>query len=139
MASSWRNPRYPQVVAEIQNAGFEVYDFRHPPDINAGFNWHEIDPNWEKWSMKQFIKALNHPLPCRAFKSDTGGMAWANICVLVCPCGRSSHIEAGYMKGQGKPVIVLLDEERPELSYKLFDKICVTTSEVIEALNHLGV
>ncbi|MCQ2145827.1 MAG: hypothetical protein MJY72_08790 [Bacteroidales bacterium] len=32
VASSWRNPHYPAVVAALRDAGFDVYDFRNPGD-----------------------------------------------------------------------------------------------------------
>ena len=84
--------------------------------------------------MAEFIKALDHPMPCRAYASDHAGMEWADVCVLVLPSGKSSHMEAGWMKGKGKPVYVLLAEDRPELSYKLFDKICISLEELADVL-----
>jgi nucleoside 2-deoxyribosyltransferase len=44
----------------------------------------------------------------------------ADVTVLVLPCGRSAHLEAGYTAGQGKPVVILLDQTfEPELMYKM--------------------
>jgi nucleoside 2-deoxyribosyltransferase len=48
------------------------------------------------------------------------GMEWADACVLVLPCGRSAHLEAGWFAGKGKPVFVLtFDGEEPELMAKM--------------------
>lgn len=118
-ASSWRNPRYAYVVQQIKDAGFEVYDFQNPWDKGAAFNWDQIDPDWQKWTMEQFINALEHPIAKRGFDSDFAGMEWADVCVLILPCGRSAHMEAGYFAGKGKPIHILLDGERPELTYSL--------------------
>ena len=118
-ASSWRNERYPAVVNALKAEGYEVYDFRNPWDEGAAFNWEQIDPNWENWGAYEFVEALKHPLSERAFKSDKAGMDWADVCVLILPSGKSSHMEAGYMAGKGKPVHILLDGGRPELTYKL--------------------
>ena len=126
-ASSWRNSRYPEVVRAIKEAGFEVYDFQNPWDKGAAFNWSQIDSNWESWTIEQFIGALKHPLARRGFASDKAGMDWADICVLILPSGKSSHIEAGYFAGQGKPVHILLDGTRPELTYSI--GICHPTIE----------
>lgn len=32
VASSWRNPYQPEVVAALRKTGYEVYDFRNPKD-----------------------------------------------------------------------------------------------------------
>ena len=77
------------------------------------------------WSTDQYRAALEHPIAQAGFKSDFDAMQWADVCVLVLPCGRSAHSEAGWMKGAGKKVIVYqIWEEEPELMYKLFDGVC---------------
>ena len=45
VASSWRNPYFPEVVEALRAAGHEVYDFRNPPHGGAGFHWTDIDEN----------------------------------------------------------------------------------------------
>lgn len=48
-------------------------------------------------------------------------METCNACVLVLPCGRSAHTEAGWFAGRGKKVIAYIPEQvEPELMYKLF-------------------
>jgi hypothetical protein len=67
-------------------------------------------------------------------------MEWADTCVLLLPCGRSAHIEAGYMKGRAKRLIIAFpNEEREtwfesELMYLLADNITVGIEELKEAL-----
>lgn len=49
-------------------------------------------------------------------------MQWADVCVMVLPCGRSANTEAGWMKGAGKRVMVYSPEKQePELMYKIYD------------------
>ena len=58
-------------------------------------------------------------------------MEWANICIMVLPCGRSAHTEAGWMKGAGKVVYVLqFSSEEPELMYKIYDGIISSYDEL---------
>ena len=124
VASSWRNQHQPQVVSFLREQGHEVYDFRHPAG-KTGFQWSQIDEDWRNWSTDQYRAALEHPIAQAGFKSDFDAMQWADVCVLVLPCGRSAHSEAGWMKGAGKKVIVYqIWEEEPELMYKLFDGVC---------------
>ena len=46
VASSWRNKRLDKIVAELREAGHEVFDFRE----TRGFSWSKVDPGWQKWS-----------------------------------------------------------------------------------------
>lgn len=70
------------------------------------------------------------------FNADFAAMRWADTCVLLLPCGRSAHLELGWMAGAGKrTIIVTQDGKEPELMALLADHICVSTSEVWVELN----
>ena len=137
VASSWRNPIQPEVVRLLREFGYEVYDFRHPKDGDDGFSWREIDSDWENWTPEGFRANLAHPTAERGFKNDLDGMEWADAFVLVLPCGRSAHLEAGWAIGHGKPTIVFLADGEPELMYKLTPHICITIHEVVATLRSL--
>ena len=131
VASSWRNPHQPDVVEHLRNRGHEVYDFRKPPHGNTGFAWSDIDPEWLKWTPKQWRSALAHPLAVDGFNSDKAGMEWADACVLVLPSGRSSHLEAGWMVGKGKPCAVFAPEPvEPDLMVSLCDGMVTSFNEL---------
>ena len=100
VASSWRNEHQQFVVEELKRAGHDVYDFKHP-NGDAGFQWSNIDTNWQNWTMKQFRDALNDKYAQFGFNRDFDAMKAADVCVLCLPCGRSAHLEAGWMKGAG--------------------------------------
>ena len=136
VASSWRNAYYPEVVVKLRQAGHEVYDFRNPPHGGNGFRWTDIDKDAFDWTFGQYAEGLHHPLAERQFKADLEALDWADTCVLVLPCGRSAHTEAGWMAGAGKRVIVYIPEmQEPELMYKLFDGVCDSIDSLIEALS----
>lgn len=137
VASSWRNPFQPGVVDALREAGHAVYDFRNPFNGVPGFAWSEIDPNWQAWTAEQYRHLLTtHPIAARGFVSDLRGMQWADTCVLVLPCGRSAHLEAGWFCGQGKRCIILTrDGEEPELMALLATDICTSTQEVLQVLS----
>ena len=136
LASSWRNPSQPALVSLLREAGHEVYDFRNPEPDNRGFAWSQIDPAWRSWSAEQFRRALSSRVALAGWVLDQTAMNHADTCVLALPCGRSAHLEAGFMAGQGKEVIVFIEHlEEPELMYlTLGDTICVTTEELLAAL-----
>ena len=136
VASSWRNQLYPEVVARLRKAGHEVYDFRNPPHGGNGFRWTDIDENAPGWTFEQYAKGLHHPLAERQFDADLEALKWADTCVLVLPCGRSAHMEAGWMAGAGKRVIAYIPEMiEPELMYKLFDRVVDSLDDLVKCIS----
>jgi hypothetical protein len=136
VASSWRNERQPAVVEALRSAGHEVYDFRNPPS-STGFNWSEIDHEWQAWTPEQFREALEHPVAVDGFCSDMDALVACDACVLVLPCGRSAHLEAGWALGAGKHVIVLLSQCEPELMYRMTPHLCCSMDELLRCLEGL--
>ena len=137
VASSWRNAQQQSVVQQLRDAGHEVYDFKNPRPGETGFAWSDIDPDWQAWTPEQFREALRHPIALNGYISDASAMAEADACVMVMPCGRSAHLEAGFFVGSPKKaLIILLGEEpaEPELMYRMANAICLDMGEVIEKL-----
>jgi hypothetical protein len=138
VASSWRNPIQQDIVRVLRDAGHEVYDFRNPGPDNYGFHWSEVNPDWLRWTPGQFIADLysGHPAVKRAFAFDKAALDWCDACVLVLPCGRSAHLEAGYAIGRGKPTVFYLhpDKFEPELMYLLGNGCVTTPSDLLKAL-----
>ena len=143
VASSWRNKRQPEVVKALIQRGHFVYDFRNPYHREAGFQWADMDKNWEKWNAAQFKRALlTSPVASHAYLSDLRAMEWADCLVMVTPCGNSAHLELGWAAGRGKRTVVLLPEEgaecRPDLMLLAADHLCLTIEEVGTALSQYG-
>ncbi len=135
VASSWRNQYFSEVVKKLCEYGHEVYDFRNPPHNHGAFMWKDIDPDFDKWNVEQYKHGLQHPSSERQFQADLDALNWADTCLLVLPCGRSAHTEAGWMKGAGKKVIVYIPEmQEAELMYKLFDLVSDNLDEINEFL-----
>ena len=136
VASSWRNHDQPFVVSELRRGGFDVYDFRHPAPGDNGFHWSEIDRGWTHWSPLQYIKGLEHRLAKDGFKKDFDAMKSCGAFVLVCPAGRSAHLELGWAVGARKATAIYLPEpQEPELMYKLADYICTDIESLKLFLN----
>lgn len=126
-ASSWKNVWQPEVVSALRQDGHHVYDFR----TEAAFSWRCIDENWKGWTIEQYMKALDRPESLAGFNSDFGGVQWCEAGILILPCGLSAGIEAGFIKGSGKPVGVYVPEMRePELMVKCFDIVTPNLNEV---------
>ena len=135
VASSWRNVYYPDVVAKLREAGHDVYDFRNPPSGDPGFKWGNVNPRFMEWSPEEYRDHLMHPKAVKQFKNDIEAMEACDTCVLVLPCGRSAHTEAGWFAGRGKLTIAYIPEKQePELMYKLFNKVCCSIDELLDAM-----
>lgn len=136
LASSWRNPEQPAVVERLRAAGHEVYDFRNPAPGDDGFRWTEVDRDWTAWTPEAFIPRLQHPVAQKGFANDKAALDWCDTCVLLLPCGRSAHLEAGYAAGQGKRVIFVLRQEKfePELMYLLGAGMVCTIDGLLQQL-----
>ena len=132
VASSWKSSeRHQEVVNALRDNNIEVYDYR----TDGAFHWSEIHPNYRNWDTKDFLEGLEHPLAKKAFKLDLKGMTTSDACILILPSGRSSHMEAGWFVGQGKPLYILTqDGEPPELTYKLADLVTVNFAEILGKL-----
>ena len=135
VASSWRNQYYTEVVEKLRAAGHDVYDFRNPPQGTVGFRWSDVDPNYMEWSVDQYREGMKSPRAKQQFANDIQALEWADTCVLVLPCGRSAHTEAGWLAGKGKRTIVYIPEmQEAELMYLLFDLVTDNLDEVVSFL-----
>ena len=135
VASSWRNPYQPEVIARLREAGQEVYDFRDPKDNPGGFHWADVDARWQEWTAREYIEQLWHPVAEKGFQADFRAMEWADACVLVRPCGRSAHTEAGWFAGKGvKTIVYIPEKQEPELMYKLFDAVVDSIDGILQQL-----
>ncbi len=134
LASSWRNPHQPTAVKVLRSAGHQVYDFRNPPH-STGFKWSDIGLTVPCTAKDYRHALLTHPRAAQGFNADFSAMRWADTCVLLLPCGRSAHLELGWMAGAGKRTIIIThDGEEPELMALLADQICISLEELLDAL-----
>ena len=71
----------------------------------------------------------------KQFANDMEALEWADTCVLVLPCGRTAHTEAGWCKGRGMKTIVYIPKmEEPGLMYKLFDAVTDSIEGIMAAI-----
>lgn len=132
VASSWRNERYDEVCARLREAGHELLDWR---ETSTAFGWSQVDPHYKAWDGPGFIRGLEHPMARAGFEKDRSLMEEADACILLLPCGKSAHLEAGWFAGQGKPLFILLDEaSTAELMYGFASAVCVELEEVLPML-----
>jgi nucleoside 2-deoxyribosyltransferase len=136
LASSWRNAQQPEILKLLEDEGHKVYDFRNPFEGQKGFAWSALDENWQNWSANEYRKnLLTHPSAALGFQNDMRAMQWADTCVLLLPCGRSAHLEAGWFCGMGKPCYILTkDGEETELMALMATDIVTCPIQLIDVL-----
>lgn len=146
LASSWRNPFHARMRDDLRAWGHEVYDFKDRRPMYSGgpaptaFSWDQLDPAFKDWTPTAYRDALiSSPRAASGYLGDFRGMEWADTCVMLLPCGRSAHIEAGYCKGRGKRLVVLYPNDSregfdPDLMYLLADHIACGPVELRDAL-----
>ncbi len=128
IASSWKNSVLLKHLAEIFRAdGHEVDLFCDPSPERTVFDWQALiftlgDKNPGNTTIKEII---NVPRVVEAFDQDKKWLDWADVVLMVLPCGRSAHLEAGYGKGSGKDLYILGDFAPGEfdLMYRFADGI----------------
>lgn len=137
VASSWRNVIQPSIVMRLRSAGHEVYDFHEPTPGKNGFKWQDVSDFTLPDKVGEYISAVQTQIARDAFALDKQALDWCDTCIMVLPCGRSAHLEAGYAAGQGKDVYFLLSEHgfEPELMYLLGTAHETSIEKIIDMLN----
>jgi hypothetical protein len=104
IASSWKNEQPAKSLAMIlREFGHEVDCFCDDSTGRYVFHFSEIGPidNIDAISFLQDKRSQ------RAFIEDKNHIDWSEAVVMLHPCGKSSHLEAGYAKGSGKKLFML--------------------------------
>ena len=103
IASSWKNStRVIELADKLEKEGFEVDAFCRTSSIRHAFHWSDMVDNKSDLKKYDAIEMLNKDIVIKAFEQDKKWLDWANIIIMLMPCGRSSHMEGGYGVGSGK-------------------------------------
>lgn len=137
VASSWKNIIQPIIVRRLREAGHDVYDFHN---ANKVFNWKCDTQVQDGCTAGRLQSALKTGVTDGAFAEDMQALMKCDVCVLVLPCGLSAHIEAGWVAGNGKWVVVYFntpnDCVEPELMYKM-GLLCIGMKQLLERIEQI--
>ena len=119
LASSWKRKQVVDMMADIlKKEGYEVDSFCNADNGRVSFNWDELIEIMEEEgidiSRLNAIGMMNHWRVREAFEEDKKWIDWADVLVMLMPCGRSSHLEAGYAVGKGKKLYIIGGFEKGE-------------------------
>lgn len=112
IASSWKMKDVVIKLAKsLTEVGHEVDAFCDDSNGRISFNWSElIDIMKEEGTDISQLDAkemMKHWRVQEAFKEDKKWIDWADALIMLMPCGRSSHLEAGYAVGKGKKLYIV--------------------------------
>lgn len=119
---SLRNPDVPRVADALRSTTTTVFDDWHAAGPDADTCWRE----YEQARGITYRDALRGPVANNNFNFDKKWLDWADTGVLVLPCGKSGHLELGYLAGRGARTFVYMPEEPTEgwdLMYKLANDV----------------
>ncbi len=132
LIGSLRNREYVQKVAEhLRVANYEVFDDWLAPGPEADDKWKE----YEETRGRTYEEALSGFAAQHVFDFDYHHIHRADIGILVMPCGKSGHMELGYMIGRGKRCYVLMDKpDRWDVMYQFAERVFFSLDELVEGL-----
>lgn len=132
LTGSLRNPYIPQVGARLRAEGFDVYDDWFAAGPEADDKWQE----YEQQRGRTYLEALEGYHCWQVFKYDLFHLDRSQAGVLLTPAGKSSHLELGYLIGQGKPGYILLPDEpeRWDVMYRYATRVFINEGDLINEL-----
>lgn len=99
----------------------------------ADHTWEVIEHWTDPVSPALFQQAMLHPKAVAGFHRDMEHLKMAEAVILLLPCGKSAHLEAGWAAGAGKPLALYAPEDlQPELMYGM----CQWIMTEIDGLMH---
>lgn len=138
VASSWRNLSYDLVCEKLQKSGFDILDWRKQ---GKGFTWDQVGiTNNDEVNSAEYRQIIyTNRIAAAGFDSDFNMMKQADQAVMLLPCEKSAHFEAGWFWGAGTPIHILgfAENMQPELMYLGADTINFTIAELVGSLRTL--
>jgi hypothetical protein len=131
---SLANREIPTIGNEIRKLGFEAFDQWWAPGPLADSYWR----HYTKLRGQSFKEALADYAGRHIFEFDRHHLDRSSAVVMVCPAGRSGHMEFGYAIGKGKKGFILFDGEpkKYDVMYGFATKVFFSREEFFEYLKN---
>lgn len=103
-------------------------------------DWHaahpKADDSWRTYELSKghcYEKALREPAAQNVFMFDKKYLDRATHGLMILPCGRSAHLELGYLRGRECGTAILLDgkHDRWDVMYAFADIVTHDIEEII--------
>lgn len=132
LMGSMKNANVSKYAIELRKRGYEVFDDWMSPGPDADDHWQE----YERQRGRTYMQALYGHHATTVFEFDKAHLDMCDIGILIMPCGKSGHMELGYLIGSGKQAYVLFDEEpaRYDIMYRFATGVAMNLEELITQL-----
>jgi hypothetical protein len=132
LIGSLRNSKVGEIGNDIRSYGFGVFDDWLAAGPIADDSWRD----YERQRGHNYREALAGYAARHVFNFDKHHLDRCDIGVLVCPAGKSGHLELGYIIGRGKPGFIMMDDEpeRFDVMYQFANGIAYNVPELIEMI-----
>ena len=132
LIGSLRNPEVPKIAQTLRSKGFEVFDDWYAAGPEADDKWRD----YEKGRGHSYLEGLSGFAANHVYKFDLRHLDRSKAAVLLCPAGKSGHLELGYVIGTGKPGYILLEPgvERWDVMYKFAQGVFENVESMVEQL-----
>lgn len=129
LIGSLRNPQVPELASQLRNQGIQIFDSWFAAGPHADDCWRD----YEKSRGLTYKEALADYAAQHVFTFDQRHLDRCYGAILVCPAGKSAHLELGYILGQGKPGYIYLPEEpeRWDVMLNFATAVCYSIEELI--------
>lgn len=127
-----KNKEIPNIGNDLRYLGYDVFDDWWSPGPEADhflLAYERLRGHGYKDALKGFAAQHN-------FTFDKYHIDRCDAAVMVMPCGKSGHLELGYVIGSGKPGFILFDAEpeRMDLMYNFATDIFFSKQEMLDKL-----
>jgi hypothetical protein len=132
LIGSLRNPILTELAEALRGEGLSVFDDWYAAGPEADDYWQQ----YEQYRGRSYQQALEGYAANHVFSFDLRHLDFCDAALLVCPAGRSAHLELGYVIGSKKPGYVLLngEPERWDVMYRFATKVFINRDEAIKEL-----
>jgi hypothetical protein len=129
LIGSLRNAEIPKIAYKLRARGIDVFDDWYAAGPNADDCWRD----YERDRGHSFRDALAGAAARNVFHFDKRNLEASDGAILVCPAGKSGHLELGWILGQGKPGYILLDSpDRWDVMYQFATLVTDNLDEIAE-------
>lgn len=133
LIGSLRNPKIPIIGNRLRQEGFSVWDDWFAGGKTADDEW----KNYEEGLGHTYLEALQGDAAKHIYQFDHTHLDLCDTGLLVCPAGKSAHLELGYMLGSGRKGYILLDTQgiRWDVMYQFANGIYQDINNLIRDLH----
>jgi hypothetical protein len=129
LASSWKN------ADSVRH--FENLLLKHGHHVDCfctnnpeRFTYSPKNLNLEDYNEKTYLEL---PQVKRIYLENKKWLDWCNVVIMIHPCGRSSHLEAGYAIGSGKKLLIFV----PSFTQGEFDAMYLFADLITDSMEEI--